>query len=68
MASCDEEPQPLVLGRDYYIENGNWVFKAAYHLRRGQCCESGCRHCPYGFQMPDDTAESAITPPDKTPL
>ncbi len=63
MASFGEEPQPLVLGRDYYIENGNWVFTAAYHLRRGQCCESGCRHCPYGFQIPDDTA---IIPPDKT--
>jgi len=68
MASFGEEPQPLVLGRDYYIENGNWVFTAAYHLRRGQCCESGCRHCPYGFQMPDDTAEPEIIPPGKTPL
>jgi uncharacterized protein (TIGR00290 family) len=25
------------------------VFTTAYHLRRGYCCESGCRHCPYGF-------------------
>lgn len=34
---------------DYYIENGYWVFKAWHHLKRGYCCESGCRHCPYGF-------------------
>lgn len=32
---------------DFYLENGNVVFTAAYHLRRGTCCGSGCRHCPY---------------------
>lgn len=35
---------------DYYYENGLIVFTAAYHLKRGHCCESGCRHCPYGFK------------------
>lgn len=38
-----------VEGIDYYKENDNWVFTAWYHLKRGHCCESGCRHCPYGF-------------------
>ncbi|MGI9068485.1 MAG: DUF5522 domain-containing protein [Pyrinomonadaceae bacterium] len=23
------------------------VFTASYHRRRGYCCESGCRQCPY---------------------
>jgi hypothetical protein len=23
------------------------VFTEAYHLKRGICCGSGCRHCPY---------------------
>ena len=32
---------------DYYIENGAWVFTAGYLKRRGYCCGSGCRHCPY---------------------
>jgi hypothetical protein len=32
---------------DFYMEGGNVVFTAEYHLRRGACCESGCRHCPY---------------------
>ncbi|WP_317174552.1 DUF5522 domain-containing protein [Aquiflexum lacus] len=33
---------------DYYInENGLMVFTAQYHLRRGYCCDSGCKHCPY---------------------
>ncbi|WP_238537630.1 DUF5522 domain-containing protein [Zavarzinella formosa] len=44
----DGRPVPLpVEGRDYYIENGRWVFTAFYHARRGHCCGNGCRHCPY---------------------
>ena len=31
----------------FYKENGNVVFTEKYHLNRGYCCESGCRHCPY---------------------
>jgi hypothetical protein len=34
---------------DYYTENGYRVFTEKYHLKRGYCCQSGCRHCPYGF-------------------
>jgi Family of unknown function (DUF5522) len=43
----------LVQGEDYYLENGNWVFTAKFLLRRGYCCRSGCRHCPYGFVKED---------------
>jgi iron complex transport system substrate-binding protein len=32
---------------DYYVENGAWVFTSNYLKRRGYCCGSGCRHCPY---------------------
>jgi hypothetical protein len=33
---------------DYYLDrNGNIVFTAEYHLRRGTCCYNGCLHCPY---------------------
>ena len=32
---------------DYYLENGLLVFTASHHLKRGYCCGSGCRHCPY---------------------
>ncbi len=32
---------------DYYFEGPNMVFTAAYHRKRGFCCGSGCRHCPY---------------------
>ena len=35
---------------DYYInEDGNFVFTATYHLRRGYCCKNKCRHCPWGY-------------------
>lgn len=35
---------------DYYMSpDGYIVFTEAYHLKRGYCCKSGCRHCPYGF-------------------
>lgn len=40
----------LIEGIDYYIENGNYVFKAFFHLKRGSCCKNGCRHCPYDFK------------------
>ncbi|HET9087291.1 MAG TPA: DUF5522 domain-containing protein [Acidobacteriaceae bacterium] len=33
---------------DYYFDGPYLVFTAAYHLRRGFCCQCGCRHCPYG--------------------
>ena len=40
-------PHPLREGEDFYLEGAALVFTARYHLRRGYCCESGCRHCPY---------------------
>jgi len=39
-------PAPLE-SEDFYYENGLMVFTAAYHLKRGSCCNSGCRHCPF---------------------
>ncbi|MBK7222154.1 MAG: cysteine-rich CWC family protein [Saprospiraceae bacterium] len=39
----------LVEGIHYYIEDGKWVFTPVYHIERGHCCQSGCRHCPYGY-------------------
>lgn len=41
----------LIEGIDYYLQNGNYVFKAWFHLKRGYCCTNGCRHCPYGFKQ-----------------
>jgi hypothetical protein len=47
-AGRSKEKRPLVEGVDFYREGAYVVFTARYHLRRGSCCESGCRHCPYG--------------------
>ena len=44
----------LVEGVDYYLENGFMVFTAVYLQKRGFCCHSGCRHCPYGFVREED--------------
>jgi len=40
-------PDQLIEDIDYTIEQGNYVFSAWYHLKRGACCGNGCRHCPY---------------------
>jgi iron complex transport system substrate-binding protein len=37
----------FVEGRDYYDDAGAVVFTENYLQRRGYCCGSGCRHCPY---------------------
>lgn len=42
-----EKSEELVEGRDYTVENGLFVFTRDYLLRRGYCCGSGCRNCPY---------------------
>lgn len=36
-------------GDHYFTSEGYIVFTEQYHLKRGYCCESGCRHCPYGY-------------------
>lgn len=38
---------PLVEGVDYYLEGGKIVLTSLYHHKRGFCCNSRCRHCPY---------------------
>ncbi|MBE2255614.1 MAG: hypothetical protein IAE65_05385 [Ignavibacteria bacterium] len=43
--------ETLKVGEDYYYENGFIVFTEDYHLKRGYCCKSGCRHCPYNYRI-----------------
>ena len=31
----------------YYSQEGYIVFTEKYHLNRGYCCQSNCRHCPF---------------------
>jgi hypothetical protein len=44
-------PQPTPReGEDVYWEGPYMVFTAAWHLKRGYCCGSACRHCPFGHE------------------
>ncbi|HEX4580441.1 MAG TPA: DUF5522 domain-containing protein [Acidobacteriaceae bacterium] len=44
-------PRPIPKeGEDFYWEGPYMVFTAAWHLKRGYCCGSACRHCPYGHE------------------
>lgn len=44
--------QAVAEGKDTYVdpETGYEVFTIAYLLRRGTCCGSGCRHCPFDHE------------------
>jgi hypothetical protein len=48
---------------EYYLENGLMVFTERYHLRRGKCCGSGCRHCPYGHAAVPSEQRAGLPPP-----
>jgi uncharacterized protein DUF5522 len=41
--------EALRVGNDTYVDPGSGltVLTAGYLARRGYCCGSGCRHCPY---------------------
>lgn len=42
---------PLIEDLDYYLDpDGKFVLTSWYLLKRGHCCQNGCRHCPYGFR------------------
>lgn len=57
------EEAELVEGEDFYREGAALVFTARFHLRRGYCCGSACRHCPYAeaasVERPERAAEAS---------
>ncbi|NRA46950.1 MAG: hypothetical protein HRU09_18535 [Oligoflexales bacterium] len=41
----------LIEGKDFYFnDEGLMVLMEEYHLKRGYCCKSACKHCPYGYR------------------
>jgi Family of unknown function (DUF5522) len=53
--------QELREGIDYYFnEKGLIVFTEAYHLARGYCCGSGCRHCPFDYEAVPEPKRSDL--------
>jgi hypothetical protein len=68
--SLTDSDSKLIEGQDYYWEGEAVVFTERYHLRRGYCCESGCRHCPFKEAWPKEPvtleAKTKFTPGAKT--
>jgi len=42
----------------YYSPEGYIIFTEKYHLKRGYCCKSGCKHCPYGYNKKTGTIDT----------
>ncbi|MCB0330840.1 MAG: hypothetical protein KDD70_14305 [Bdellovibrionales bacterium] len=50
---CDSlHQEALAKEREQYIDpkTGAIVFTELFHLKRGTCCGSKCRHCPYDHE------------------
>jgi len=50
---CRGAPRPAVArGEDYYFDprTGLLVMTAPALRARGECCGSGCRHCPFSAE------------------
>jgi hypothetical protein len=48
--SLESNTHELFGDGDFYLTpEGYKCFTEQYHLKRGYCCQSACRHCPYGF-------------------
>ena len=55
----NEKAKKFVENVDYYFENGLMVLTAEFLLKRGYCCGSGCRHCPYPKDEQDQSRNSS---------
>ena len=47
LAEPYRSPTNILKGIDYTIEAGLYVFTKWYLARRGECCNNGCKNCPY---------------------
>lgn len=53
---------PIEEGDYYLTPEGYKVFTQKYLLKRGYCCKSGCRHCPYGYDKKTDSFKKTQKP------
>ena len=37
----------FIQGKDYYLEKGQVIMTEEYLTKRGTCCGSFCRYCPF---------------------
>ena len=51
-------------GDDHYTDpdTGYLVFTEKYLARRGECCSSGCRHCPYQEVWKNAAETDSVSP------
>jgi hypothetical protein len=56
-------------GDDTYVDpaTGYTVLTAGYLRRRGHCCGSGCRHCPYDYEAVREPRRSQLLAGRATP-
>jgi hypothetical protein len=54
----------LLQGADHYRdpETGYLVFTEKFLARRGECCGSGCRHCPYSDSWKNERETATLNP------
>lgn len=51
----------LTEGEDfYYNAEGYMVLTVKYHLKRGDCCGNGCKHCPFNFMNVSEPKRSEL--------
>lgn len=55
----------LVEGEDYTLENNKMVLTKEFLLKRGYCCNSKCRNCPYKKQAELITQEFTVKCPEE---
>lgn len=60
-----EAPRSIAMlnREEHYYENGLMVFTERFHLRRGSCCGSGCRHCPFAHEAVSVARRATLPPP-----
>ncbi len=53
--AANYSPMAFIENEDfYYDEQGLMVLTASYLKKRGHCCHSDCRHCPYTESSADN--------------
>jgi hypothetical protein len=59
--------QQLSEGEDYYFnEEGYIVLTEQFHLKKGNCCGNGCKHCPYEYiNVPEPKKSELLTLKDR---
>lgn len=62
-----DQMQQLTEGEDYYFnEEGYIVLTEQFHLKKGNCCGNGCKHCPYDYiNVPEPKKSELIARKDQ---